>query len=372
VDHDQNPVPSEVVSIPGAAGKEINWRERYLEREDSRVAAMSPEKAVTAEHVRDHILRIFNRRTGQKTQWHVEPVGQGRESWLFKAESPLAPCPMAIKVYCTAVKPALVNHQLSLLQRYHAGMASRPELTVPEGRAAYANHRSLFMEWIDEPRVDRLLRNVEGQERDRIIAAAGRWLRHFHEQGEPELRPFDTSHLVRAVDMPLGGEGAGASVKDPAFRRAYATFRRSEEEFAGRPVRHALAHGDFKTANVFHGPRRTVGFDMSVGRPAPVIRDIFHFVASAEVEGSLARRGSMLLWSRHELYDLNAFLEGYGPLDEQTDERLLAFCRLAEALNSWVLVIDRMRRYGLHVRRIARALRLRHMASHSAALLKRA
>lgn len=357
--------------MPGANQPRINWRERYLEQEDSRVAAMSPEHAVTVEHVRDDILRVFNRRTGWKKPWRVEPVAQGRESWLFKAESPLAPSPMAIKVYCTAVKPGVAKQQLSLLQRYHAAMASRPELTVPEGWAAYTNLRTLVMEWIDEPRVDKLLRNVEGRDRDRIIATAGRWLRHFHDQGEPELRPFDTSHLVRAVDTPLGGEGAGASVKDPGFRRAYATFRRYESEFAGRPVRHALGHGDFKTANLFHGPRRTVGFDMSVRRPAPVIRDIFHFVASAEVDGSLARRGSMLLRSGHGLYDLDAFLEGYGPLDEQADERLLAFCRLAEALNSWVLVIDRMRRHGLHVRRIARALRLRHMASHSAALLER-
>ena len=333
---------------------------------------MAPEHAITAEHVRDNLLRAFNRRTRQQTQWHVEPVGQGRESWLFKAESPLAPSPMAIKVYCTAVKPALVKHQLSLLQRYHAVMANRPELTVPEGWAAIAKHRALFMEWIDEPRVDKLLRSVEGHERDRIITAAGRWLRHFHEQGEPELRPFVPSQLVRAVDTPLGGEGAGASVKDPAFRRAYATLRRYEEEFAGRPVRHALAHGDFKTANLFHGPRRTVGFDISGGRPAPVIRDIFHFLASAEIDGSLSRRGSTLLRSGRDLYDLNAFLEGYGPLDELKDERLLAFCRLAEALNSWVLVLDRTRRHGLHVRRMARALRLRHMASYSAAILEAA
>lgn len=371
MEHHRKP-PKDIDSIPDADQPEINWGERYLKQEVSRAAAMAPEHAVTAEHVRDTILRGFNRRTGQKTEWHVERVCKGRESWLFKAGSPLAPNPLAIKVYCTAVKPRLVQRQLSALQRYHAGMASQPELTVPQGWAAYAKHRSLIMEWIDEPRVDKLLRNVEGVERDRIIAAAGRWLRHFHEQGEPELRPFDTSRLVRSVDTPLGGEGAGASVKDPAFRRAYATFRRYEQEFAGRPVRYAVVHGDFKTANLFHGPRRTVGFDFSASRAGPVIRDIFHFVASAEVDGSLARRGSTLLRSGRDLYDLNAFMAGYGPLDEQTDERLLAFCRLAEALNSWVLVLGGVRRHGLQVRRIARALRLRHMARASADFLEQA
>ena len=73
--------------MSGAVQSKINWRERYLEQEDSRESAMAPEHAVTAEHVRDNILRVFNRRTGQQILGHtvdrhgaagsLDPVGQG-------------------------------------------------------------------------------------------------------------------------------------------------------------------------------------------------------------------------------------------------------------------------------------------------------
>ena len=187
---------------------------------------MAPERAVSAQHVRDVILKDLDRRSGREGPWEVEFISRARESWLFKARSPQAPWPLAVKVYCTAVPKTLATRQTKVLQHYHAAM-TEPGLSVPAPFAAVPQHRTLIMEWIDAPRVDRLLTGARTRaERDRIIANAGRWLRHFHDHGVQAQRPLGSIDLLRPLDTLLSGVG-GVDARDRAFRAAYGVLRSS-------------------------------------------------------------------------------------------------------------------------------------------------
>jgi hypothetical protein len=330
---------------------------------------MAADRAVSVEHVRDVILMDLDRRTGRDGPWEVEFVRKSRESWLFKGHTPQAPWPLAIKVYCTAMPEALPARQIEALRRYHAAMASRPGLTVPAPWAALPEHRTLIMEWIDAPRVDKLLSRAGTRlERDRIIADAGRWLRHFHDQGDRTLQPLKDIDLLRPIDTLLSGEG-GATARDPVWRAAYDVLRDSVRQFAETRISFVISHGDFSPPNLFLGADRTIGFDFKANAARPPARDILHFLVYAEAFNTPTW---MLLTSNIGRHDLDAFVSAYGPLDAAMDERLLTVFRLAEALRSWSYLLDGMRRDGVSIRRMARALSLRRMAKHAARSLKRA
>lgn len=102
---------------------------------------MAPERAVGADHVRDVILKDLDRRSGRSGPWEVEFVSRARESWLFKARSPNAPWPLAVKVYCTAVPKTLPMRQIKALQHYHSAI-TESGLTVPAPFAAVPQHRA--------------------------------------------------------------------------------------------------------------------------------------------------------------------------------------------------------------------------------------
>lgn len=328
---------------------------------------MAPERAVSAQHVRDVILKDLDRRAGRDGAWEVEFVSRGRESWLFKARSPQAPWPLAVKVYCTAVPKTLPMRQITALQHYHSAM-SEPGLAVPAPFAAVPQHRTLIMEWIDAPRVDGLLRRAgRGEERNRIMAEAGRWLRHFHDLGEKALRPLGSIDLLRPLDTVLSGVG-GVGARDRAFRTAYGVLQASTREFADRKLAFVTSHGDFSPANLFQGDGRTIGFDFKASTALPAARDMLHFLVYAR---SFNTSTWTLLTSDVDRADLDAFLGGYGPLVPAMDERLLSVFRLAEALYSWALLIDRIGGEGTNVRRLARIMRLRAMARHAARDLER-
>jgi hypothetical protein len=320
---------------------------------------MAADRAVTPEHVRDVILVDLDRRTGQTGNWNVTLIGEARESWLFKAHTPLAPWPLAVKVFSTAMPAGLPARQHAALRHYHAAMAGRPELTVPVPWGVLPEHRTLIMKWIDAPRLDKLLRRaVRRPERDRLIAAAGRWLRHFHDQGEQRLQPVTDIDLLRPVDTLLGGEG-GANARDPVFRAAYGVLRDRVREFADTRIAFITSHGDFSPANLFLDEQRTVGFDFKANAARPAAHDMLHFLVHAK---SFTTSPWMLLTSRVDERDLDAFVSGYGALDSGMNERLLTVFRLAEALHSWAYLIDRMRREGMSARRFLRALHLRGIA----------
>jgi hypothetical protein len=294
-------------------------------------------------------------------------LARARESWLYRAQSPQAPGPLAVKVYCTAMPDTLPARQLRVLRQYHDAMAGQPGLTVPAPWAALPKHRALIMEWIDAPRADKLLaRAATRPERDRIMAAAGCWLRHFHDQGAQDVRPLGDLDLLRPLHTLMGRDG-GATAPDPAFRTAYVTLQDCARELGETEIALVTVHGDFSPANLFLGDDRTIGFDFKANKVRPAARDIMHFLVYARSFNTSTWR---LLTSQVDRHDLEAFLGGYGALDDAMDARLLMVLWLAEALQSWAHLLARTRREGLNLRRIARLLRLRSMASRAARSLR--
>jgi hypothetical protein len=329
---------------------------------------MGPDRAVSAEHVRDVILRDLPPRAGRDWDWNVSFVATARESWLFKAASPQAPWPLAVKVYCTAVPDALPARQLQVLRQYHDSMAGRADLTVPAPWAALPKHRALMMEWIDAPRVDKLLNRAFGRtDRSRIMAAAGRWLRHFHDQGEQDVRPLGDLDLLRPLNTIMGSAELAAA-PDPAFRTAYAALQDCVRDLGDVPVALVTAHGDFSPPNLFLGDDRAVGFDFKAIKARPAAHDIMHFLVFAKAFNTPTWRQ---LTSNVDRHDFEAFLGGYGALDDAMDARLLMVFRLAEALRSWAHLLVRARREGGTLRRMTRIRRLRNMATHAARILRR-
>jgi hypothetical protein len=330
---------------------------------------MAPDRAVSAEHVRDVILRDLPPRAGRDWDWTVSVVTTARESWLFKAVSPQAPWPLAVKVYCTATPDTLPARQMGVLRQYRDSMAGRPDFSVPAPWAALPKHRALMMEWIDAPRVDKLLSRTFGRtDRSRIMTAAGRWLRHFHEQGEHGVCPLGDLDLLRPLNTIMGSLGE-ADAPDPAFRTACATLQDCVRELRDTSIPLVTAHGDFSPANLFLGNDRAVGFDFKARPMWPAARDIMHFLVYAK---SFNTSTWASLTSQVVRHDQEAFLAGYGALDDDAmDARLLAVFRLAEALRTWSHLLDRTRREGGSLRRMARIRRLRSMAVHAARSLRR-
>src|SRR5918995_1564264 len=133
---------------PGRAG--TYKYDKLLQARSRRAKAMAPDQAMSPAHVRDVILADLDAQTGSRGEWQIEGEAiRARESWVFKARTPLAPWPLAVKVYCTAVGAELSMHQLQLLWRFHEAMAGEPSLTVPVPWAALPEHRTVIMQWVD-------------------------------------------------------------------------------------------------------------------------------------------------------------------------------------------------------------------------------
>jgi len=336
----------------------------HLQAENRRRQAMADDRAASPRYVRDVILPELARQSGQAGPWSLEDrVIRGRDSWIFKAHAPDAPFPLALKVFCDAVEKKEIVRQAKLLSRHHDAMANRPDLSVPAPWAALPDHRTLVMEWIEEPSLDALLRRAGRcrEERIRLLAAAGRWLSHFHDQSGLASGPLRTDRLQRRIDLLLGGEtGAGHMVSDQTFRGAYAVLLRCADEFAGAPFPHATAHGDFMARNLLHG-RRTIGIDIG-GRPNfPVTHDMFRFLVQAEVERPLLTSASAGIRGS----DAQAFLAAYGAGAQLGNDRLMAFLYLAATLTRWAHRINLFRQRRYRIFRVAEALRLRQLAKRA-------
>lgn len=345
--------------------------ERYLRRRSKRQSAMADEPAPTTGHVRDVVLASADARTGGAGGWAVEgPLARGRDSWVFRASTPLAPWPLAVKIFCSATSPDRVEKRFRQLQDYHAGLAPGP-LTVPAPWAVLREHRAMISEWIGEPQASTLLRQAgrRRQRRAEILEAAGRWLGRFHDHAGIRPLPLDPARLRWHVDRMLGGrEGAGQQAGDGVFRQGYETLQLFAEEVSDLPVAHAACHGDFTPANLFHGPARTVGFDFAVLPDLPVSFDICRFLAGAETAKPFWTRRRDLSPQGLERPDLEAFMAGYGRLE--LSERVFSYLHLAEVLRRWASLIGQRpaRRFGI-ARRV-RLQRLRRMAAHSARHLR--
>lgn len=334
---------------------------------------MAAGKAISAVEVSEIILPDLDRRSGILGAWTVEPLPvKGRDSWVFKAHTPLAPWPLAVKVYCAAVAPVEITVQGDHLRKYHEAMAGCPGLTVPAFWAGLPEHRTLVMQWIEAPRMDYLLRRTrhQGSERSGLFSAAGAWLRHYHAQSEAVMRPLRTKSY-RHIDMLLGGDdGAGHYVGDAVFRSSYATLVEHADSAAGCRVTHVMAHGDFVPHNVFHDGGRTVGFDM-VARPRPALSDVCHFLVHAEVKKPLEPwRRPRLGSTGIERQDMQAFLKAYGA-PEHLGSRAMTYIQLSETLVRWAEIISHGRRGGrLKSKHLIDSLRYRRMARCAAAALK--
>jgi hypothetical protein len=220
--------------------------------------------------------------------------------------------------------------------------------------------------------VDVLLQRA-GRRRDEralLFAAAGRWLRHFHGQSEVAVLPLSPKPLLQQIETRLVGQGeARRTVFDGIFRRSHEVLQTRLAACAGTPIPHVLAHGDFVSHNLFHGPERTVGFDVAGRHTSPVTRDIFRFLVHAESAKPFFTRPSTLAPTGIERQDREAFLSAYGPLDPALDDSLLAVLQLAEVLYRWSVLLDRLRRGWVNTDRIVTVIRLRRMAKYAVATL---
>lgn len=360
---------AKAVRPPPLSGRERY--ERFVRADVERGRAMAAEQALSAAEVASIILKEVDRRRGEDGAWRVEPRPvTGRDSWVFKAHSPSAPWPLAVKVHCAAVTPEDIAAKGDHLREYHERMAG--EFTVPTFWASLPEHRTLVMQWIEAPRLDDLLRRAGRAERSRLFAAAGAWLRRYHAQSKAIVRPLRVKSYPRHIDMLLGGEeGAGSQVRDAVFRSAYETLVEQTDAVAASRVAHVMAHGDFVPHNVFHGDGRTVGFDM-VPRVRPALHDIFHFLVHAEVKKPLSLRGARLGPTGIARQDVQAFIEAYGTLEHLGSGVVAAYVQLQEALLRWAVVIAHLRRGGRRrPEHLVSWMRYRRMAKGTAEALRR-
>ena len=345
--------------------------QRFLKADADRSRAMGPDEAVDAAYVGGVILRDLG---GKNGTWKIEPQPlKGRDSWVFKAHTPQAPWPLAVKVHCAAVTEADIAAKAEHLGQCHAAMAARPELTIPALWASLPEHRTLVMQWIEAPRMDDLLARAGGrrEERSRLFAAAGAWLRHYHAQAPAVMRGLKVGSYPGHIDMLLGGEeGAGREVRDGIFRASYDALIEHAASFAGCRVAHVMAHGDFVPHNVFHGGGQTVGFDM-VPRTRPALADICHFLVHAEVKKPLRFRPGTLGPTGLEQRDARAFLDAYGALEPLEGGAVAAYLQLNEALLRWAVVISNRRRGGRpRTEQVIDWMRYRRMARRAALALE--
>ncbi|MFW6076382.1 MAG: hypothetical protein ACOC71_01395 [Hyphomicrobiales bacterium] len=342
--------------------------ERYLRerRERQRVMASEPPPAANQVKV---ILKALDARSGKRGDWAIEgPLAQGRDSWVFKAATPRGPWPLAVKVYCSATPTDLLAKRYRQLQRYHGVMADARD-TVPAPWAVLPEHRTFISEWIDEPLVGTLLQQAgrQRQRRAELLEATGRWLGRFHRQVGISFAPVDHVRLQQHVDRSLGGmEGAGHSAGDGVFRHSYAVLLKHAEEFARTPVGRTTCHGDFTPTNLFHGPERTVGFDFGSLPGLPVSFDICRFLVGAETSKPFGSRKADLSPQGMEQQDQDAFMAGYGGLDEPLEGRILSYLHLAEVLRRWATLIGEQPGNPFSMTRWLRLRRLRRMAGHAA------
>ena len=354
---------------PALSGRERY--ERFVRADVERGRAMAAEQALSAAEVARVILKDVDRRRGETGTWSIEPRPvRGRDSWVFKAYTPRAPWPLAVKVHCAAVTPEDVAAKGDHLRAYHERMAGSPEFTIPAFWACLPRHRTLVMQWIEVPRMDDLLARAGADERARLFAAAGAWLRQYHAQSEANVRPLRLRSYARHIDMLLGGEeGAGRQVRDGLFRSAYETLVEQTETFARSRVAHVMVHGDFVPHNVFHGGGRTVGFDM-VPSMRPALHDIWHFLVHAEVTKPLLARAKLGATGIAR-QDVRAFLEAYGTPEHLGSEAAAAYIQLNEVLLRWAVVIAHLRRGGRRrPEHLISWMRYRRMANGAAEALR--
>ncbi|MFW6076383.1 MAG: hypothetical protein ACOC71_01400, partial [Hyphomicrobiales bacterium] len=224
------------------------------------------------------------------------------------------------------------------------------------------------MEWIDEPRLDTLLRRTgRSEERTQLLAAAGNWLRHFHDHSGFAVQPLASRQVPRNIDVMLGGEdGAGMKVGDRVFRSAYSTLVRCADAFAGTPIPHVTAYEDFAPKNLLHGRGGTVGIDIGGRSTLPVTSDIFHFLVQAEMKKPRLSRASFGIAG----HDGQALLKAYGATDHLRDDRLMAFFYLAAATMQWARRIYRVRRRGVSLERVIHLLQARRVAQQAVSALQ--
>jgi len=359
-----------VSSKPTGNDKLLHRRHRLSRRRNARQRPETGDE-VTPDHVRNVILREFDRRMGRETAWRIDgPPITARESLIYRVRETAAPAPLAVKVYFPGVDTRKIVTRAELMRAYRNAMGSGLEQSVPSVLAIMPEHRTVVMEWIGEPRLDHLLARtgMRSDQRRTLFAAAGRWLRRFHQRSGFATRPLDGLELVQRVDIRLGGTaGAGRNARDPVFRDGYEALAAAARALDGTPFPHVTAHGDFAAHNLFHGGGRTIGIDFSARADVPYAGDAFRFLVHAETERSVMQRSGLASVGRW--IGVDDFMAGYGPLEADVDDRVLGLLLLGEVMLRWAMLIDRIDRGQRKLSNIPRILRFRRLAGWTLAWL---
>jgi hypothetical protein len=146
-----------------------------------------------------------------------------------------------------------------------------------------------------------------------LFAAAGRWLRLFHDRVGGALEaPFPVGWFVGHLD----GLAAGAGRWPDLLRRYHGVARAAVEALEGTPVRAGGLHGDFNLSNVLvTADRRVAGIDTNRGE-GPVAVDLARLITDLRTHKGRALTFGLRPPSSAVRQWQGAFLDGYGYPDD--------------------------------------------------------
>lgn len=142
-----------------------------------------------------------------------------------------------------------------------------------------------------------------------FFAAAGRWLRLFHDRvGRAREAPFPAGRFIADLD----GLAVGGRRWPDLLRRYHQVARAAVEALDGTPVRAGGLHGDFNLSNVLvTADRRVAGIDTNRAE-GPVAVDLARFITDLRTHKGRALTFGLRPPSSAVRQWQGAFLAGYG------------------------------------------------------------
>lgn len=196
--------------------------------------------------------------------------------------------------------------------------------------------QAILSEWIQGTTAeDRLLSSrLDDAARAQVLRRAGAWLARYHRLTLVANTTFNPAFL-RSVSVGLRADLNNRALDVPRpgwFRRFARYFEASADHLAGAPTHSAIAHGNFRPANlVIDGARATgIGF-RSPNKTTTITQDVAQFLvhyAAMTVPAGAMRGGRIMPHA-----DLAAFFDGYDLLDPF--DPVLSFMIDAKILIDW-------------------------------------